>query len=85
MFGVDRDVLAMLKTLGDRLVDARDHARRAPGLDADALAVWISGKMQGWSPRYKGAELADAPTRQAAARFLAGVALALARADREAA
>lgn len=85
MFGVDRDVLAMLKTLGDRMIEARDHARRTPGLDADALAVWINVKLNGWSPRYKGAELADGPTRQAAARFLAGVALALARADREAA
>ena len=82
MFGLDRDVLAMLKDFGAHLIATRDHAAGLPSIGADELTVFVLKRMEGWRPQYKGVELADEPTRQAAARFVSGVAVALVKAER---
>jgi len=46
---------------------------------ADAVAEFLHGKMESWSPEVNGVELLDTPTRKAAARFLAGVAIQFVR------
>ncbi len=82
MFGLDRDVLTMLKDFGGHLLATRDHAQGLPSIGVDELTVFVARRMEGWRPEYKGVELADEPTRQAAARFIAGVAVALVKAER---
>ncbi len=82
MFGLDRDVLTMLRDFGAHLIATRDHALTLPRINVDELTVFVTGRMAGWRPQYKGVELADEPTRQAAARFIAGIAVALVTAER---
>ena len=43
------------------------------------LAVFLAMKMTSWNPQMNGKNLMDDETRQAAARFLAGVAINMAK------
>ena len=45
----------------------------------DMLAVVLTMQMSTWNPDFQGKKLLDDETRQAAARFLAGVAMNLAK------
>ena len=47
--------------------------------DPDLIASVVSMKMNGWNPVIRGRAVLDPDTKQAAARFLAGVAFNLAR------
>jgi|TARA_E500000318_G_scaffold74701_1_gene69304 hypothetical protein len=81
MFGVSPAIIGLLKQMGDYLQTAIKRAAvdAASGVrpDPDALASWLEGEMQEWDPVMKGRRLADADTRKAAARLLAGLAVNL--------
>ena len=73
----------LISKLGDYLKVGFDHyvALKASGTDLtpDLLAVFLSMKMANWNPQISGKNLLDDETRQAAARFLAGVAINMAK------
>jgi len=70
--------LLLLKRMGELLQSGIEQVAllRASGVevDADMVGIWIEQQMGGWDPVFKGRHLLDAPTKHAAARFLAGVA-----------
>jgi hypothetical protein len=49
-------------------------------VDAEQLSVYLDDKMSSWNPKIKNVNLMDESTRRAGARFLAGVAVAIASA-----
>ena len=63
-----RDFLTLAIDLVDRNLEA--GIRPTP----EAVAHYIDGRMASWDPRIQGNAVLDAPTRAAAARFLAGIA-----------
>lgn len=65
-----------LKVGIDHYADLRNAGR---DVDVDILAMFLDDKMSTWNPAISNKPLLDAPTRAAAARFLAGVAVNLAR------
>ncbi len=77
------DALPLVKKLGEYLKIGVDHYAdlRSTGsvVDVDIIALYLADKMSGWDPVLSGKNLLDAPTRAAAARFLAGVAVNFAR------
>ena len=81
MFGVPPAIIGMLRQMGAYLQQAT--ARAAVGAaagkipDPDELSGWLNEQMSDWDPTIKGRKLADPATRQAAARFLSGVAINL--------
>lgn len=71
--------LPLVSQMGQYLKMAADHYAdlRAAGKEAgpDVVALFLRAKLESWRPKAAGKELLDAPTRDAAARFLAGVAV----------
>lgn len=71
--------LPLVGQLGQYLKLAIDHYAdlRAAGkaADPDVVALFLRMKLESWDPKVAGKTLLDAPTRDAAARFLAGVAV----------
>ena len=69
--------------LGDYLKDGFDHyvALKSSGLDVDAdiISLFIATKMDEWNPKIGGKEILDPETKQAAARFVGGVAYNLSK------
>jgi hypothetical protein len=81
MFAVSPAILLMLKQMGGYLKQATARAAVMVASDQvpnpDELSIWLQGQMEDWEPEIKGRKLADPATRQAAARFLSGVAVNL--------
>lgn len=75
--------IPLISTLGNYLKDGINHYAdlRSAGAEAgpDAIALYLDARMQGWDPKVRNVSLLDEPTRAAAARFLAGVAVNFAR------
>lgn len=75
-------MLPLITKLGEYMKLAIDHyaVLKATGADADpaVLAVFLSEKMRSWDPKVGRVSVLDGDTRDAAARFLAGVAVNLA-------
>lgn len=71
--------LPLIQQFGHYLKQALDHYAdlRAAGKEAgpEIIAFYLKGQMADWDPKVNGRSLLDAPTREAAARFLAGVAV----------
>jgi len=78
MLSLSPSTLIILKKLGDFLQEGVKQAAviSATGMTPtpDMIAAWLEDQMSEWNPEIKGRKLADPETRQAAARFLAGVA-----------
>ena len=76
-------LLPLVMKLGDYLKVGFEHyvALKASGtnMTPDMLSAFIAMKMSSWNPDFQGKKLLDDETRQAAARFLAGVAMNLAK------
>ena len=76
-------MLPLVSKLGEYLKEGFEHyaALHASGqkLSPDMLAVFLAMKMTSWNPQMNGKNLMDDETRQAAARFLAGVAINMAK------
>lgn len=72
-------LLPFVTQLGRYLKMAIDHYAdlRAAGKDAgpEIISLFLQDKLQSWDPQVNGKSLLDDPTRHAAARFLAGVAI----------
>lgn len=70
--------LPFISQLGTYLMAGMDHyadlreARRAA--DPDTVAVFLRIKIDGWDPEVNGRKVLDGETKDAAARFMAGVA-----------
>lgn len=71
--------LPIAQQIGTYLKMGMDHYAdlRAAGKDAspDIVAFFLREKMQTWDPQISGKSLLDDATRDAGARFLAGVAI----------
>jgi hypothetical protein len=71
--------LPLVKQLGTYLKMGMDHYAdlKAAGEDAspEIVAFFLREKMESWDPQVAGQPLLDDPTRDAGARFLAGVAV----------
>jgi hypothetical protein len=76
-------LLPLVMKLGDYLKVGFEHyvALKASGtnMTPDMLSAFIAMQMSSWNPDFQGKKLLDDETRQAAARFLAGVAMNLAK------
>lgn len=76
-------ILPLVSALGTYLKAGVAECERVTKLGqevkAEALAVFLDLKMGSWNPKLKGVELLDEPTRKSGARFLAGVAVKIAR------
>jgi hypothetical protein len=72
-------LLPLVTQLGSYLKLALDYYAdaKAAGLivDADSVAIFLRVKLDSWDPQVNGKPLLDDATRNAAARFLAGVAV----------
>lgn len=72
-------LLPLVQQLGTYLKMGMDHyvALKAAGSDAnpEIVAFFLREKMNSWNPQLGGKPLLDNPTRDAGARFLAGVAI----------
>jgi hypothetical protein len=77
-FKVPPATLLLLKRMGELLQSGIEQVAllRASGVEinADLIGIWLEQQMGDWDPSIKGKHLLDAPTKRAAARFLAGVA-----------
>lgn len=77
-------MLPLIMQLGDFLKKGVDHYADMRKLNMDitpdVMAVYLTEKMRDWHPKVGNTNLLDNDTRLAAARFIAGVALNLARA-----
>jgi hypothetical protein len=76
-------LLPLVIKLGDFLKKAFDHYTeiRIAGsdLDADTLAAFVYLQMASWDPKVGNKDLLDDETKHAAARFVAGVAMKMAK------
>lgn len=76
-------LLPLVMKLGDFLKDGFDQyaALKATGIepDVDVLAAFVLLKMENWNPKIAGKYVADPETKEACARFLAGIAYNLAK------
>ena len=74
-------LLPLVGQLGTYLKMGADHYAdlRQAGTEAgpDVVAVFLHSKMDEWNPEWQGNDLLDDPTKEAGARFLAGVAVNL--------
>ena len=72
-------LLPLVQQLGSYLKLGMDHylALKAAGSEAspEIVAFFLREKMQTWNPQIGGKSLLDSATRDAGARFLAGVAI----------
>ena len=70
--------LPLVKQVGEYTKAAMDHYAdlRHAGKEAtvDDLALFVAMKAADWDPKIKGKSVLDDATRQAGARFIAGVA-----------
>ena len=75
-------IIPLIIKLGDYLKSGFDHyvAMQVSGveIDADILGAFISSQMGDWQPKINGKGLLDPETKEACARFLAGLAFNLA-------
>ncbi len=75
--------LPLVQQLGAYLKMGMDHYAdlRTAGKDAspEIIAYFLGEKMKSWNPKIKDQALLDDATREAGARFLAGVAINFAR------
>ncbi len=75
-------LLPLVTKLGEYLKMGADHYSdlRTAGKEAgpDVVAMFLRMKLESWDPQMNGKKLLDEPTKDAAARFLAGVACAFA-------
>jgi len=76
-------MLPLVSKLGEYLKEGFEHyallLASGQRLTPEMLAVFLSMKMANWNPQMNGKPLMDDDTRQAAARFLAGVAINMAK------
>jgi hypothetical protein len=76
-------LIPLVAKLGEFLKDGFEHyaAFTAGGgrMTPDILTIFLAQKMSSWNPQAAGKPLLDDETRAAAARFLAGVAINLAK------
>ena len=76
-------LIPLVAKLGGYAKQGLDHyaALRAAGMTVtpDVLAVFLADRMSAWDPIVSGRALLDTPTRDAAARFLAGVVFNLSK------
>ncbi len=76
-------IIPLVLKLGDYLRSGFDHyvALQVSGIpvDADVLSAFISIQMNDWEPKMNGKDLLDPETKQACARFLAGIAYNIAK------
>lgn len=76
-------LLPLVMKLGDYLKVGFEHyvSLKASGttMSPDMLAAFICMQMSSWNPDFQSKKLLDDETRMAAARFLAGVAVNLAK------
>jgi hypothetical protein len=83
MFNVSQ-FLPLITQLGSYLKEAIDHyadlRKVDPEVGPEVVALYLNERMSKWDPKIRTASLLDEPTRMAAARFLAGVAVNFARA-----
>jgi hypothetical protein len=75
-------LLPLVSQLGNYLKLAIDHyaTLKAAGKDAsvEVITLFLEEKLSTWDPKVGSKSLLDSPTRSAAARFLAGVAVNMA-------
>lgn len=75
-------LLPLVIKLGDYLKQGFDHyvELKASGVevDPDLIAAFISAKMDDWSPQINGKDILDPDTKEAAVRFVSGVAFNMA-------
>lgn len=73
--------LPIASQIGNYLKMAGDHYAmlKMAGKDAgpDVVAMFLRTKLDSWDPKVNGKSVLDNPTRDAAARFLAGIAVNL--------
>jgi len=90
MFGFNKksdfpksQLIPLIIKLGDFLNMGYDQYRQVEqnglNVDAEMIALFIKKHMKDWNPVVDGKEVLDEDTKQAAARFLAGVAISLAK------
>jgi hypothetical protein len=76
-------MLPLVAKLGEYLNKAFDHyvQMKANGVevDADTLAAFMADQMTSWDPELSGKKLLDPTTRKAVCRFVAGVAINIAK------
>lgn len=76
-------LLPLVMKLGDFLKDGFEQyaVLRGSGVepDVDLVAAFILIRMQDWNPVISGKKVADEETKEACARFLAGIAYNLAK------
>jgi len=75
-------LLPLVIKLGDYLKQGFDHyvELKASGVevDPDLISAFISTKMEDWSPQLNGKDILDPDTKEAAVRFVSGVAFNMA-------
>lgn len=79
-------ILPLAQQIGGYLKMAADHYVVLHNIgkeaSAEVVAAFLQVKMADWDPKISGKTLLDDDTREAAARFLAGVAVNYAKAER---
>jgi hypothetical protein len=76
-------MLPLVAKLGEYLQEAFEYYVRLratdASVDADTIAAFMAMKMESWDPEINGKKLLDSETRKAACRFVAGVAVNMAK------
>jgi len=76
-------LLPLVMKLGDFLKDGFEQYATLKGAgvepNVDLIAAFILIQMKNWNPKIAGKEVADEETKEACARFLAGIAFNLAK------
>ncbi len=76
-------MLPLVAKLGEYLNTAFDHyvdmKSKGVELDADSLATFMDQQMSSWNPKISNKHLLDPTTRKSVCRFVAGVAVNLAK------
>lgn len=77
-------IIPLVSALGKYLQQGMDEYVKLKStgnvVDAERLAIYLEHQMSSWNPKIKKVTLLDDDTRKAGARFLAGVAVAIASA-----
>lgn len=68
-----QQISTYLKMAADHFDDLEDA--QGPEVQAEDVAKFLEGKMADWNPAVGGKQVLDPPTKAAAARFFAGVAV----------
>jgi hypothetical protein len=76
-------LIPLVLRLGDYLKEGFEHyvALKSSGVDVDAdiISLFVAEQMSEWNPTISGKELLDSETKQAAAKFVGGVAYNLSK------